>query len=856
LPLPSLPFRCGHILSGNGHDAFDTIRLSSENVLGIFIAIYATKRIIRSNIMLRNYLKIALRNMMRQKGYSLINIAGLAIGMACCILILLYVADELSYDKFHENRDRIYRINTISSIGTTTRHYATVPPVLATELADSLPEIEAFTRLMDQESIRGRINNESIEITECFFVDPAFFDIFTHEFIAGTAGSSLANPDSIVITEETAGRVFGDENPMGKVIELGNDRAIQITGVIKNVPKNSHLRFNGILPFSFIRDRDGNPANFSEANYFCEWYAYLLLREGTDIRDLESKMAGIAEEKWGDVYKERGTSRQYLLQNITDLHLKSESEYERGNPGDINTVYLFSAIALFVLFIACFNFINLSTARSANRAREVGIRKVMGSQKGQIVRQFLSESIIMSFFGLLIGVVLVQMALPAFNRLAGKEFESGQLLSSTVLLGLVGIIIITGIIAGSFPAFVLSAFHPVMVLKGKLSSASRNITLRKALVVLQFSISIFMIVGILVIVRQLDFIKNKDLGFDKEQMVVIPFFGQTENEQGAGRLQALKNKFLQNPSILSVSFSIDVPGGDIGSDAFLPEGKNSDEAIRAVRYWVDHNFVSTYGMEIVKGRNFSESYATDADQALIVNEKAAAVLGWGEDILGKRLINVSRDNRPGIIVGVVKDFHSAGMKMEISPVVMALEPRFFRSISVRLHPDSVSQTLSFIEGSLREIYPDRPFDYSYYFVDDDFRSKYPEEEKIREIYIAFGFLAVFVACLGLFGLASFSVEQRTKEIGVRKVLGASGREIILLLSKEFTKWVIAANILAWPLAYYMMNRWLGNFAYRIDIRWDVFIFSGLITAVIALFTVSVHSVKAARSDPATALKYE
>ena len=805
--------------------------------------------------MLRNYLKIAVRNMMRQKGYSIINISGLAIGMACCILILLYVADELSYDKFHENSERIFRINTISSIGTTTRHYATVPPVLAAGLAESLPEIEAFTRLMDQ-SIRGRYDGESVEFTDCFFVDPDFFDIFTHEFVAGSSESALANPDSIVITEDTAERVFGDENPMGKIIEFGNERAIQVTGVIKNVPKNSHLRFNGILPFSFIRDREGNPANFSEANYFCEWYAYLLLRDGTDMEDLEAKMAGIVAEKWGEVYKGRGTSRQYLLQNITDLHLRSESEHEPGNPGDINTVYLFSAIALFVLFIACFNFINLSTARSANRAKEVGIRKVMGSQKGQIIRQFLSESIIMSLFGLLIGIVLVQLALPAFNRLSGKEFESGHLLSSTVLLGLLGIMIVTGIIAGSFPAFVLSAFHPVMVLKGKLSSASRNIMLRKALVVLQFSISIFMIVGILVIVRQLDFIKNKDLGFDKEQMVVIPFFGQTENEQGAGRVQALKNKFRQNPSILSASFSIDVPGGDIGSDAFLPEGLNTDETVRAVRFWVGHNFVDTYGMEIVKGRNFSESYATDADQALIVNEKAAAVLGWGDEILGKRLINVSRDNRPGVIVGVVKDFHSTSMKVEISPIVMALEPRFFRAISVRLHPDNVSQTLSFIEGSLREIYPDRPFDYSYYFIDDDFRNKYPEEEKIREIYIAFGFLAVFVACLGLFGLASFSVEQRTKEIGVRKVLGASGREIILLLSKEFTKWVIAANILAWPLAYYMMSRWLGNFAYRIDIRWDIFIFSGLITAVIALFTVSVHSVKAARSDPATALKYE
>jgi putative ABC transport system permease protein len=806
--------------------------------------------------MLRNYLKIALRNMNRHKGYTFINIAGLAIGMACCILIMLYVTDELSYDRFHEKKDRIYRINAISSIGTTSRQYATVPPALAKGLADSIPEIEAFTRLMEAPSLRGRVDENSIEIDDCFLVDSGFFDIFSHDFLAGAPESVFENPDSIVITEETSGRIFGEGSPMGKSIDMGNERVVQVTGVIKNVPKNSHIQFNALMPLSFIRDETGRPVDFSEAAYFCEWYAYLLLKEGTQVGDVERKVMDTVESKWGDLYREKGTTRQYPLQKITDLHLKSNCEYEAGNPGDMNTVYLFSAIALFVLFIACFNFINLSTARSANRAREVGMRKVIGSQKGQIMRQFLSESIVMSIISLIIGIVLVQLALPSFNRLAGKEFSSGRLLSPTILLGLLGIIIVTGIVAGSFPAFILSAFDPITVLKGKLSSASKNITLRKMLVVFQFSISIFMIVGILVIIRQLDYIKNINLGFDKEQMVVIPFFGNRQNEEGAGRHEALRNKMLQNSSILSVSFSIDRPGGDLGYDAFLPEGKNNEETLRAMRYWVDHNFISTYGMEIVKGRDFSESFSTDADQALIINEKAAAALGWGDEVLGKRLVNVSRDNRQGIIVGVVKDFHSASMKMEISPVVIALDPRFFAFISVRIRPDNVSNTLAFLESSLRESYPDREFDYSYYFIDDDFRNKYPEEEKIREIYFAFGFFAVFVACLGLFGLASYSVEQRTKEIGIRKVLGASGREIVLLLSKDFSKWVLAANVIAWPLAYYFMDRWLDNFAYRIGVTWDIFIFSGIIAAVIAMFTVSFHSIKAANSHPANALKYE
>jgi len=806
--------------------------------------------------MLRNYLKIAIRNMKRHKGYSFINIFGLAIGMACCILILLYVTDELSYDNYHEKADRIYRINAISSIGVTTRYYATVPPALAKGLADSIPEIEAFVRAMDINSLRGRYKNNSIEIEECFFVDSAFFNIFTHEFVEGSPESALENPDSLVITEETAHRIFGDESPMGKSIDLGRSRVIQVTGVIKNVPSNSHFRFNGLLPLSFIRDESGSPRDFSDIAYFCEWYAYLLLREGVSVSDVERKITETAEEKWGELLREKGTTRQYPLQRIRDLHLRSYCEYEYGSPGDINTVYLFSAIALLVLFIACFNFINLSTARSASRAREVGMRKVLGSHKSQLIKQFLSESIVISIIGLLLGILLVILALPTFNGLAGKEFNSAQLMSSTVLLGLLGIIIVTGIIAGSFPAFILSAFDPVIVLKGKLSSASKNSSLRKILVVVQFSISVFMIIGILIIIRQLDYIKNRNLGFNKEQMVVMPFFGNRRDEETAGRFDALRNRISQNPSVVSASFSIDVPGGDMGFDAFLPEGKSSEETLRAMRYWVGYNFVKTYGMEIIKGRDFSENFSTDADQALIINEKAAAVLGWGDDVLGKQLVNVSRDNRPGTIVGVVKDFHSASMRMEISPVVIALEPRFFGRISVRLRPENVPNTLSFLENTLRQIYPEREFAFSYYFIDDDFRSKYPEEEKIREIYLTFGFLAVFIACLGLFGLASFTVEQRTKEIGVRKVLGASVQEIALLLSKEFFKWVLIANIIAWPLAYYVMNNWLENFAYRIRIKLDIFIFSCIIAVVIAMLTVSYHSIKAARANPVNALKYE
>ena len=810
--------------------------------------------------MIRNYLKLTLRNLKKHKGYSFINIAGLAIGMACCILILLYVADELSYDNYHENVNRIYRVGAISSIGTTTRHYATVPPALAPELVDAIPEIESAARIFDSFELQGRLDDQNIRIPDVFFMDPTVFDIFTYEFIAGDRETVFANPDSLVITQETARRLFSEADPIGKAITMSPDRSIQITGVIKNVPENSHFLFNGIVPTTFLRDQEGRPHPVLTAPYFCEVYAYILLNEDANPRDIEKKIMATHEAKWGEMFKQRGTTRQYPLMRLKDIHLRSTDEYEIGIPGDINNIYLFSGIALLVLIIACSNFINLSTARSAGRAREVGIRKVFGSNKNQLIWQFLSESIAVSLISLFLGIALVMTVLPLFNNLSGKQFEPTQLLKLPALLGFLGIIILTGFIAGSFPAFILSTFQPVMVLKGRFSSASKNTSLRKILVIVQFAISIFMIVGILTMIRQLDYMKNKDLGFKKEQLLVAQFFGNRRNDENAQRFDALKDRILKNPNITSLSFSANIPGGELGYDAYLPEGRSDDETVRARNYWVDFDFVKTYGMEIVMGRDFSREFSTDAGEAVIINEKMAQSLGWGDDCLGKRIYNIARDNRLGRIVGVVKDFHSGSMKLEISPVILSCEPQFFAFVNARILPVNVPSTLSFLENTLREVsqqvFPDREFTFDYHFVDDDFRNKYAEEEKVREVYIIFGALAVFIACLGLFGLASFILEQRTKEIGVRKVLGASVNNIIFLLSKEFAKLVLIANIVAWPFAFYAMNRWLANFAYRIGIGWDIFVFSGVLAVVIALFTVFFHSVRAALSNPATALRYE
>lgn len=811
--------------------------------------------------MFKNYLKITIRNLKKHKGYSLINIFGLAIGMACCILILLYVTDELSYDNYHKNGDGIYRVDAISSIGETTRRYATTPPALAPEVAKSIPEIEASTRIFEFfETFEGRLGDQTIRIPSVYFVDPKFFDIFSHNFIAGDSKTAFKNPDSIVITQETAQRLFGDEDPLAKVIIWGPDRSIQVSGVLEDVPKNSHFRFNGIISSEALKDQEGRPAPVLSSSYFCEIHAYILLKEDANIQAVETKIMATHEAKWGEMFKQRGTKRQYPLIHLRDIHLRSSAEYELGTPGDMNTVYLFSAIALLVLIIACFNFINLSTARSTNRAREVGMRKVFGSYKHQLIKQFLSESVALSLISLLFGVMLVQIALPAFNSLSGKEFDSGHLLRLPVLLGLLGIIILTGFVAGSFPAFILSAFHPVTVLKGKFSSASKNSSLRKILVVVQFSISVFMIIGILTIIRQLDYMKNKDLGFKKEQLVVVPFFGNRREEDAVRRYDALQARLLANPGIVSSSFSGNIPGGELGFDAYLPEGKSDNETVRARNYWVDFDFVKTYGMELVAGRDFSRDFSTDAGEAVIINERMAQTLGWGEESIGRQIFNVPRDNRPGTIVGIVKDFHNGSLKMEISPVTLSLEPGFFAFVTVRILSVNVSSTLNFLETVLgevsQEVAPNREFNFNYYFVDDDFRSKYAEEEKVRSIYIIIGGLAVVIACLGLFGLASFTLEQRTKEIGVRKVLGASVDHIIRLFSKEFAKLILIATILAWPLAYYAMFRWLGNFAYRIGLRWDIFIISGILAVMVAFLTIFYHSLKAALANPIDSIRYE
>lgn len=803
--------------------------------------------------MFGNILKIMLRNLRKHKAFSLINVMGLAIGVACCLLILLFVADELSYDRHNLRGDRIYRLNSHSTIGGTTRHFAASPAALAPAIKESIPEVLAYTRVVQLGRAQFVYEGRNIDIPDAYAADEDFFKIFSHEFLAGDPDEALTKPNAFVLTESSAYQIFGTRDALGKVITitLGPQKMdFIVTGVIRDVPKNSHFRFN--ILHSTVLFRAPAIAGADARNPLDEFYAfgansYILVAENTDMAALDRKVRDLVETRWGDFLRQRGVGRWYELQNLFDIHLRSYYEGELGSPGNIQYVYLLGAVALFVLFIACFNFVNLSTARSTLRAKEVGLRKVFGADRTQLIRQFLGESVFLSLLGMILGVLLVVAALPAFNALTRKTFTPADMLTPTVLGGLGLIILLTGLGAGMFPAFVLSAFEPVKTVRGKLGAGMKGRALRTALVVVQFAIAVFMIVGIVVVVRQIEYLKNKDLGFNREMLVIVPAGGQGN--------ETLRNRLLQNPDVKSVSFDLTIPGQFTPDDTFVPEERSEDDTIRTSSLTVGYDFLKTYEIDLLWGRNFSPEFPTDAREGLIINETAARELGWGQAAVGKEMVDFTADQSVRYrVIGVVRDFHHKSLKMAINPTSLKLNPQVFRYVSVRIGPANVPSTLDLLKKTFRELVPQ--FEYRYFFVDDDFRQKYPNEEKVQNIYAYFGVLAIFVACLGLFGLASFIIERRTKEIGIRKALGAGVRRIVRLLSGEFLKAVLLANLVAWPLAFYFMNRWLRTFAYRITIEWWVFVLSGALSLAIAFLTVSYQSMKSARTNPVDALRWE
>ncbi len=801
--------------------------------------------------MFKNYLKTAFRNIRKHSGHSVINIAGLAVGMACSVLIMLFVFDELGYDRFNENYDRIWRVTRkwFNADGAVNLHLGQVAPPIGPLLKNDFPEILHAVRLIQTEGLLVNSGPVFFEEDRFFFAEEDVFDVFSFEMTAGDPATALAEPFGVVITTETARKYFGGEDPVGKTITIqasGQSGDLQVTGVVEPLPAASHFHPDFLGSFKTFEAIVGDEElrSWSSNNYA----TYLLLPRGFDIGRLEARL-----DEFIDRHTSPGRSAETKLelQPLVDIHLRSHLDSEIEANGDIRYVALFSIIAFFVLLVACVNFMNLATARSAGRAREVGLRKVVGALRGQLVRQFLGESVLTAVVSLAAALGIVLLALPAFNRFVGRELALDVAGNGSLVLFLAGITVFVGVVSGLYPALFLSGFRPVRALKGLAEGGAGGLTFRKALVVFQFAISIVLIVCVGIVSGQLRYMRAKDLGFSKEHVVVLP-----SSPAMIMNLEGFKTRLLANPDILGVSAAKRVPSGRLldSAQARLLTGEERQSLdFRIANLLVDYDYIPTYGIGMAAGRNFSREMGTDATQAFIINEAASRRIGWSSpaEAVGQ---GFEYGRRRGQIIGVVKDFHFESLHQEISPIVMYLSQSDMARISVRIAPRDIPRTLAFLEGVWAEMRPNRPF--SYFFVDESFDRLYKSEETLGRIFRTFAWLSVGIGCLGLFGLASYSAERRTKEIGIRKVLGASVSGLTVLLAKEFTRWVLVANLVAWPVAYLAMSRWLRNFAYRADIGLGAFLTAGGLALAVALLTVSTQAVKTALADPVRSLRYE
>jgi len=811
---------------------------------------FILQKIYWSTAMFNNYLKIALRNMKRHKSYSLINIAGLAIGMACCILILLYIQFELSFDKYHEKADRIYLLKRFGNFGGTENTSSANNALVAGLMKKDFPEIANAVRIGFMPNPAVKYEENKFYEDKVIYADDSFLNIFTYPMIQGDPKTALEVPYSVVITEEIADKYFGSENPLGKSLRFNNKDDFTVTGVIKNIPRNSHLLFNMVCSFQTLYQQyeKGHPhLNNFTSNVF---RTYIMLKEGVNPDVLTQKFPNFIEEYGGKKLKALGISIEYFLMPLTDIHLHTPLSGGRSGIGQILYVYVFTLIAIFILLIACINFMNLATARSAKRAQEVGMRKVLGAVKEKLVIQFLCESVFYSFCSLILSLLLVQLALPLMNSIAGYELTLSFSKLKWLLPGLIGIAIVVGFIAGSYPAFFLSRFQPVKVLKGSIISGTSNSLFRNILVVLQFSISVTLIIGSLIIIRQLNYMKNKNPGFNKEQVVIIPF----RDEQLRNSIETIKTELSGYSGIMYVSASSDIPGQYPQYNSKLPEGFPRDQYQLMYDLNVYYDFIPAMGMELVAGRNFSREFGTDQRTAVIINETAAKEFGW-ENPVGKKIGDYT-----GIktVIGVVRDYHQLPLSEEIKPLFIRITPEDiynpYNLLSIRISPGDISRTIDYIRDTWNTIYPNHPFDY--FFLDESFNEQFRETERLRGIFSYFAGLAIFIACLGLFGLASFTAEQRTKEIGIRKVMGATTPGIVIMLAKELIKLVLISNAIAWPVAYLIMKNWLYTFPYREHISFITFVVSGLIVLIIGIVTISYQSIRAGLANPINSLKYE
>jgi putative ABC transport system permease protein len=795
-----------------------------------------------------NYFKNAIRIIFSQRFYSFINIIGLSIGITACILVILFVKHDLSYDGYNKNAENIYRIEFSFPQEGVVNHMAQSPALLGPTLKNEYPEIKKLSRIYFSERSLVKAGDKSNYENRISFADSAFFEIFSYQVIAGDVTQFLKKPNSIIITESTAKKYFGKENPLGKIIEINKQYSFEVTGEIRDVPVNSHFKFDFIAPYSSL---DKQPV----AQYFPQWgatfgsYTYMLVDKGFNLKDFIKKTENFFSTHT-DI-KERGW--KVVFRPLLDIHLNSHSGDEIEENSSMPRIIIISSIALFILLLACINFVNLSTARSSKRAIEIGMRKTIGGSRFQLIQQFLGESVLFSIASLIISLITVKLIMPYFSLLVGTEIGFDYDSDWSIMLLIVAGVLFVGVLAGLYPALFISSYQPAKVIKGVNSSNSGKSmasNLRKGLVILQFSISIILIIGTLIVNLQLRYLRNYNMGFEKENMIVLPAYGKTGNNY-----KTIKNELRSIPGVLSATAGRGAPtsSNNIGTECRPNGNSNNIGAFGIEVNSVDYDYMNHFGVKLIAGRYFSEDFPGDFPNTMVINEKMVRSLGFKnpQDVIGKSYSIQLNEYKP-VIIGVVKDFNSSSLHNEITSQVFMTNPNWFKEFIVKVKSANMPSTINSLKEVWAKFFPQYPFEYS--FLDESIDKMYKSEERYSKVISTFSVVALFIACLGLLGLASFVTEQRKKEIGIRKVQGASIKSIVQLVSGEFMYLVLAANLIAWPVAYFFMKKWLISFAYRIDISIWIFIYSGLLTFIFALLTVSYQAIKAALANPVKSIE--
>ena len=808
--------------------------------------------------MIKNYFKIAWRNFIKYRTISAINLLGLTIGLTSCLLITIYILNELSYDKYNKNADNIYRVTRSfnNQDGVVSLTFGTIAPAFGFYMPTDFPEIQKMTRLLDNGITPLRYKEKLFNEKEVFFADENLVDVFTLNVLKGNPHTALVDPNSVMLTEEVAKKYFGDEDPMDKVLLFNNKINLKVTGVYKAFPSNAHLHPKMLLSFSTLKD----PAVMGEEELRTSFgsnsfFTYLLLPPHYDSKKMLARFPAFIDKiMTGKEYggKQPSTLTKLGLQKLTDIHLYSHTDFEVEANGDISRVYIFAAIALFILLIACINYMNLSTARSVLRAKEIGLRKAIGAMSRELIFQFISESVLITWLAAFITLGCLYGALPWLNKISGQQLSPDILMKWQVLVPLLLSPFIIGTIAGIYPALFMSSMEPVKTLKGLFKAEGKSISFRKVLVVAQFAISIILIIITVIVFQQLHYVQQKSLGFNKEHVVVIPY-----NNALTRKFESFRSDLLSNADFKEATRTSRIPTGRLldYTDAATLSGDSMVSSVTAIKFVsVDYNFVPTYGITMAAGRNFSKDYSTDTSN-YILNETAVKALGWNAvNAVGK---DFKYGSVSGHVIGVIKDFHFESMHQLIAPMVLVMFPprtAYFNNLSVKFSGSNTTKSLAYLESTWKKFIPDIPFEYN--FLDENFDRLYESEQRQGTIFTTFACIAIFIASLGLLGLSAFTISQRIKEIGVRKVLGADTSSIVILLSTEFLKLVAIAAIIAFPVAWYSMRNWLKDFAYRVNIQWWVFLLAAVAAMLVVLVTVSFQVIKAAVANPIKSLRSE